>query len=295
MILVTGASGFIGKHLLKALIEEYGKEHILALTSTRISECPYLLHYNYSFDEEYFLRAGFNSIDTIIHLGAFIPKSNNQANDRKECNSNIINTSVLLAAKIPTLKKFIFISSVDIYGKSSLISETTPQEPVSLYGASKLYCEKMVLNWAEVSNRTHQILRIGHTYGPGEEAYQKIIPNTMRNLLHQKTVQLWGSGEEIRAFIYIDDVVKAILNAVKLEESVGVVNLVSAQQVSIKKLIEKIITISNCQSQIENIPLAINGRNLIFDNSKMKSLLLRVETRLEEGLQREWDYMKQIN
>ncbi len=295
MILVTGASGFIGKHLLKALIKEYGKEHILALTSNRIEDCPYLLHYNYSFNDDYFVRGGHNNIDTIIHLGAFIPKNSHQANDRNQCNSNIINTNVLLAAKIPALKKFIFISSIDVYGESNLISEKTPLEPVSLYGASKLYCEKMVSSWAAANKKIFQILRIGHTYGPGEEAYQKIIPTTMRNLLQQQPVQLWGSGEEIRSFIYIDDVVKSIIKAVKLEENVGVVNLVGNQQITIKALIAQLIAISGYQPHIENIATINKGRDLIFNNSKMRALLLPTETLLQEGLLREWDYMKGIN
>lgn len=294
MILVTGATGFIGRHLMKGLINKYGKDNILALTSRPIEGCAYLLHRDYTFQQGFFVNAGFSKIDTIIHAGAFIPKQAAEVNDLLSCNRNIFNTSVLLNAEFPQLNKFIFISTVDVYGTNDLISEESIPDPVSLYGHSKLYCEKMVGAWANNSGVTCQILRLGHVYGAGEEAYQKIIPITFRRLRNREEISLWGSGDELRSFIYVDDVVTAILNSLALQRSIGVVNIAGSERISINDLLNKLILISGINSEIVRVPHETSGRHLIFDNSKMKKYLLEKETPMNEGLMAEWRCMQDL-
>ncbi|WP_316817970.1 NAD(P)-dependent oxidoreductase [Pedobacter nyackensis] len=296
MILLTGASGFIGKHLLSSLIETYGKKNVLALTSRPIAGCNYLLHNNYNFDVDFFKVNGVaDAVDTIIHAGAFTPKNSKQGNDWKNCNQNIYNIEKLISSFLPNLKRIIYLSTLDVYGNADLISEDSVIAPTSLYGHSKLYGEKLITSWAESTGTFGQILRIGHVYGPGEEAYQKVIPVTMRKLLLGETIELWGTGADLRAFIYIDDIVKAILNSLSLREDIGVVNLVSNYSISIKELIQQIIDLSGKEAEIKLIPKEVEIRSLKFDNSKMLRYLLPKEHSLAEGLKSEWDYMLNLN
>jgi len=293
MILLTGTSGFIGKKLLNVLLREYGKENILALTSSPIKECRYLLHNNFNFDEDFFLESGFDNIDTIIHAGAFTPKNGRESNNVDKSNSNITNTTRLINAKLPNLKKFIFLSTLDVYAPTSIISENSIIDPISLYGQSKLYCEKIIRNWAKTNNYIYQLLRIGHTYGPGEELYEKIIPITFKNIIESKPVQLFGNGNEVRSFIYISDVTSAISKAIHLKSS-NVINIVGNEQISISNLITKIITITGKDVEIIKVKNKTIGRDLIFDNQKMKAILFLPKTLLDEGLKNEWDYMKHL-
>jgi UDP-glucose 4-epimerase len=293
MILLTGASGFIGKHLLAALIQEHGKAHVLALTSVPLNEANYLLHNDYNFGTDYFIKSGYGKqIHTIIHAGAFTPKSSKQANDVGKCNSNIFTADKLLNADLPNLKKIIYLSTLDVYGPAEVISENSLVQPGSLYGASKLYVEKMIVEWAKANNKIHQILRVGHVYGPGEEAYQKIIPGTIKKLLQDQPLQIWGTGEEIRSFIYIKDIIGAILQALKLDQSAGVINLVSSQKITIAALVDKLIALSGKNIFPEILPADVPVRDFVFDNAKMKQFLLSSETTLDEGLLVEWTYMK---
>ena len=295
MVLLTGASGFIGKHLLPALIKEYGKDNILALTSTPLKEALYLLHNDYNFEADYFIKSGFSTqIHTIIHAGAFTPKSSKQANDIVKCNSNIISADKLLSADLPNLKKIIYLSTLDVYGPDKIISESSLVQPGSLYGESKLYVEKMITAWANSNSNVHQILRVGHVYGPGEQAYQKIIPVTIKKLLQDQPLQIWGTGKEIRSFIYIKDVVNAIMHALKLDLSAGIINLVSSQKITIAVLVNKLIALSGKNIVPEVVPVDTPGRDLIFDNRKMKDVLFSNETTLDDGLLQEWTYMKNL-
>ncbi|AZB01085.1 SDR family oxidoreductase [Chryseobacterium joostei] len=291
MLLLTGASGFIGKHLLSLLIEKYGRDNIVCLTSQPITECRYLLHNNYQFESDFFLKNGFQNIETIIHAGAFTPKKGSEANNIQSSNSNIFNTDKLLNASLPYLKKFIYLSTLDVYDNEEIISECTLEKPTSLYGHSKLYSEKMVESWGKENNKSVQILRIGHVYGPGEEAYQKIIPITIHNILAEKPVQIWGTGEELRSFIYIKDIVKAIAESIYLKD-VGVINLVGSRAISINDLVNTIKLISNKDITIEKIAVEKKGKDFVFDSSKMNTFLLQKETSLEKGLKEEFEYMK---
>ncbi len=295
MILLTGASGFIGKHLLDAIIKKFGANQIIALTSNPITTSAYLLHENYNFSKDFFVKYNVaQKIEIIIHAGAFTPKIGKDANNWEKCNSNILNTNTLLGANLPNLKKIIYLSTLDIYGQSDIIKEDSLVKPISLYGDSKLYIEKMIDAWAFSNNKICQILRVGHVYGPGEELYQKIIPITFKNILNKQLVEIWGTGNEIRSFIYIKDIVNSILNAVELNLSIGPVNLVGNQKISINDLVNKMIAISGIKCEIKSIPVLTAGRDLIFDNTKMKKFLLAEEVSLEEGLLQEFKYMKTI-
>lgn len=294
MILITGVSGFIGKHLLGALVKEHGKDHVLALTSVPTSLCRYLLHHDYTFDAEYFLKEGYSSINTIVHAGAFTPKNTSESNDWEKSFSNISNTQKILQLRLPELQKVVFLSTLDVYGKDNVITEQTPVDPMSLYGHSKLFCEKMISSWAKMNNKVCHVLRVGHVYGPGEEHYQKLIPITIRKILEGQPLEIWGTGNEIRSFLYIDDLVHAILQSLKIETSIDVVNLVSENSITVKALIEKLIDISGSNTAIKIVATNGEGRNLIFDNSAMKKWMKVFETPLDKGLSIEWEHMKAL-
>lgn len=294
MILVTGISGFIGKHLLSALVKKYGYENVVAFSSIYIENCKCILHNNYQFNPDLFIKEGYERIDTIIHLGAYTPKKGSQANDWISCNLNIINTGKLLGLKLPNLKNFIFASTLDIYAsENKIIDENSKVEPVSLYGYSKLYCEHMIKSWANENKLSYKILRIGHVYGPGEEKYKKIIPVAFERILKNQSIQIFGEGTEMRTFIYVEDLVLAIIKAISLEKN-EIINLVGGKSLSIKDLINKIISITGVKRKIEYIPFKGEVRNLLFDNSRMKKLLLDEERSLDEGLLAEYNYLKKL-
>jgi len=294
MILVTGTSGFIGSFLLDALIQKYGKDQIVALTSHPIDKCQFLLHNNYTFNSDLFSNKGFSKIETIIHAGAFTPKNSSESNSIEKCNSNISNTYRLISANLPNLKRLIFLSTLDVYGNDSTINEKSAVNPVSLYGNSKWYCEKMIEAWGNEKNISYQILRIGHVYGPGEEKYQKLIPIVIKQVLENKPVKLFGEGKDIRTFIYISDVIQSIIASIGLEQKNETINVVGDEQVTVKKLIETIFDLCGKHITLEKITTGAPIRNLIFDNTKLRELLHTPEIELKEGLTKEIQYFKKL-
>ena len=190
-----------------------------------------------------------------------------------------------------SVKKFIFLSTIDVYNNNDVISEDSLEKPVSLYGYSKLYCEKMIKCWGNKNNILIQILRLGHVYGPGEDEYQKIIPVTIKKILTGEVIKIWGDGNELRSFIFISDLISAILKSITLKKNVGIINVVGESVISINELIHKIDKISKKKSVIEMVPKKLPNRDLVFDNSKMKKILLNDFISLEKGLLSEIRYM----
>jgi len=290
-LLITGASGFIGSRLMSTACAALGAENVIAFSSKPAHACLAIVYYGPDFNLSAADHALLATVEVLIHVGAFTPKNTLQANAIKESNSNIGFTENLLALSFENLKKIIYISTVDVYEPAELTDEATPTLPVSLYGCSKLYCERMTAIFAANHHLVCQILRIGHVYGPGEETYAKFLPKAIKNIVADQAVELWGDGNEVRSFIYIDDVVTAILQAVNLGEDVGPINVVGGVPMTIRELLDEVIVVSGKSVAITSKEFSGPKRNYVFDNAKLRQHLLPAETDLSTGLQAEYAYM----
>jgi UDP-glucose 4-epimerase len=141
----------------------------------------------------------------------------------------------------------------------------------------------------------YQTLRIGHVYGPGEEAYKKIIPITISNAIKGKPVEIWGDGLDLRSFIYIDDVITAVVNAIEREPQADTVNVVSGNSINIKDLVASIIKVSGKGIDVTFKDSVAVSRNLVFDNNLLRSTLLETETDFMAGLAAEYNHMKTLH
>jgi len=291
-ILLTGASGYIGGQLLTALIGKYGGNAVVALTSKKINDVNCVIYKSFS---EFGLENNyFNDITHVIHAGAFTPKEANQANDIKLSFSNIIYTKKLLSYEFSSLVRVVNLSTLDVYASTEAeLTEKSKIAPVSLYGSSKLYCEEMMKVFSAQRNISYMNLRVGHVYGPGEEEYKKVLPIAIQNILEDNPVELWGDGSDLRSYIFIQDVVQAVANALQSPLKNKDINIVSGVSVSIKYLLEKAIEVSGKKVTINQRESNHQKRDLVFDNSLLLSTLLDEETDLLKGLEIEYKYMKE--
>lgn len=292
-LLITGASGFIGLNLLNELkLIEDDYENIYLLTNKIIPGYKCINYDSYNFNNDLFKNI--NSIETVIHLGAFIPKSNNEKDIINLCSSNITST-ISLIEKLPnTPTKFIYISTIDVYGNSEIIDENSTINPISLYAYSKLYCEEVLKTWAYEKNVCLQILRLGHIYGQGEENYKKIIPTSIKKIIINDDIELYNNGEEKRSFLNIKDCCMLILNSLKLDKFVGPINVVSAASISIKDLIQLLFHISKKSVNITKTNKITKVRNVKYNNEKMIKYLGNESISLNQGLKEEYEYFYKI-
>lgn len=293
-ILITGATGFIGTALLEYIqeIDVVFHEKLLILSSSR--EYTDIETLKLSLDDTIALKRVSNyDIETVFHIGAFIPKMVSEANRVDDCNRNIFFTANVLNALPESVQKIIFISTIDIYQPTlGIIDEMTPTVPTTLYGASKLYSEKLVEAWSEQHGKICQVLRLGHIYGRGEAAYKKLIPEFIRQLLDDKMPVIYTDGQEKRSYLHVRDCVRAIWQAQNLEKYQGPINVVSKNAYPVLEIARKLQEISRKKIKIEILGKESVTKDFIFDNTKMKELLIDETVSLDQGLADEYEYFK---
>jgi nucleoside-diphosphate-sugar epimerase len=289
MILLTGATGFVGRYLLDKLLKKYGPKKVVAYTRSPIAGVKCVHHNNYDKDSFDFLAMGLDAIETIVHAGAFTPKDKTESDNQELADSNVFVTTSLLNANLPNLKRFIYLSTLDVYAPVEVIDESTLLSPSNAYARSKVHCEDLVVEWAKMTGNIGQLLRLGHVYGPGEDLYRKVIPETMRRLRDGLVIQMFGTGKQQRSFIYVEDVCRAILATFYLEQDIGPVNIAGCHRINMADLISLIIDISGMQPKIEMVP-SLDGQDMVFNTAKLTKYLLKDQIPLRDGLRMEWDY-----
>lgn len=295
-ILLTGVSGFIATHLLCHVestrclpVEQF----VLLTSRPGDARHRFVEHHDYRFVDGALKKAGIDELEAVIHLGAYTPKSGADANRVDACAANIANTLRLLSQLSPKPRRFVFASTVDVYGPSEgALSEATVERPGTLYGASKLFGERLVEDWCRENGVIPQVLRIGHVYGRGEQAYRKLIPETIRRLIHRERPVIYSDGSERRSFLHVTDCVRAIIASLRLDIFPGPINVVSDRAYTVMQIVNQLVRVSESDLLPDVRGNARAGPDVVFENAKMKQWLVEETVSIEEGLRDEYNHVK---
>ena len=303
-ILLTGATGFIGRAFLDyARAEGIDRRfRLLALASFPIDGCRTVLDGRgadglYKFHADDVRAAGAERIDFLLHLGAFTPKSGSDANQVAGSIANILNTRYLVEGLPRAPKQIVFGSTIDIYAPSAdPIREGDMCAPSTLYGESKLFCETMLrsmIGQGRYTETSLQIVRIGHVYGRGEDAYRKFIPDTIRRLLAGEGPYLTTTGSERRSFIHVADCCAMIFQALFTPSGTGPITIASSNGYSLEDVARRLSAIAErATGRIFELSWATPpaaGRDVVVDTARMEQYLGRERISFDEGLRDEFE------
>ena len=228
-ILITGATGFIGRHLVKAL-NDVGYNNTRCLVR-KVSQVDGLrkygveIHYGDLLDSSS-LEQAIKGVDTIFHLaGEIYSQSPNQLET-----VNINGTENLLRVLINhKLKRLIYLSSIAATGpminKNVLLNEDTPYNPINAYGISKYRAEKIVIHYYKNYNIPAIIFRLPVVYGPWIDESSRVF--LFLNMIKNNIYRIIGSGENIMSLCYIDNLIHGLLLATKQINCIGKVFLIA--------------------------------------------------------------------
>lgn len=296
-VVLTGGTGFIGRRASERLLEIAGRLVVLARCEPTVTakDTVWVTSTLEEVSKSHWRSAGVNAPDVVVHLGAFIPKNQAGADDVSAVyRDNLEGTRNLLESFPSPPRRVIFASTVDVYAATdNTLSEGSALGPSNLYAASKLFCEQLVVSYGSREGSESCILRYGHIYGPGEEKYQKLIPNTIHNLLSGRPPVIYGNGQALRDFFYIDDAAEATVRAAMVDlPELSVINVVSGQSIAVGQLIEKLVELTGYEGEVENVPQTAPERSMRFNNAELRRLLGSWQTcDIAEGLRREVDYL----
>ncbi len=287
-VLITGISGFIGS----AFISYVNSNNLLS--NKEIVVLSTKLHKNFEtilYNPESFIIPKIMGVSAVIHIGSYTPKSKDESNDIDKCSSNIIFTRNLLDSLPKTIRKFVLISTVDIYKSTNQITnEKSIVSPGSIYGWSKLFCEKIIIEWCKQQNVSFIVLRLGHIYGSGEDEYKKLIPVTIKSIIKGQSPIVYTNGLEKRSFLHVNDCVRCIWEAYKSDCDLGVVNIVSGISKTVLEIVNLLIEISGKKLCAEILNNYVETRDTIFDNKLMVQVFGAEQISLEDGLIEEYEY-----
>jgi nucleoside-diphosphate-sugar epimerase len=300
-VLVTGASGFIGRHLVAALGQAAGSRVIL-LSRNHSPDVPLnattVVCGLERLSLDFWRANGVPRIDVIFHLGAFIPKTRETADHIDPVyRDNLLGTRALIDSLPSTPEIIIFASTIDVYAPAmsgAPSTEAAPLGPATLYGSSKLFCESLVRTYGKTAGCRTAVLRYGHIFGPGEEAYRKLIPHAIRQLLKGEPPTLDGDGSAERDLLYVDDAVEATLRAaVEPRAEIGPLNVVRGASRPIREVVDILVRLTGFQNRVQFHTDRPAGASCRFDNRLMREVLgVWPLVSLEEGLKREVDHAK---
>jgi UDP-glucose 4-epimerase len=250
--LVTGGAGFIGHHLVKALLARGDEVSVIDDYSTgmrvrldgvreriRLVEASIL--------DEAALRDAVDGVEVIFHEAA-IPSVARSIVDPLLTNEvNVTGTiRVMQAAERARVRRVVFAGSSSIYGvpESLPCSESFQPRPMSPYGVSKLAGEHYIRAMGELHGIDTVTLRYFNVFGPGQDPaseYAAVIPRFVTSVLAGRRPQVYGTGEVSRDFTYVDNVVTANLLAARPEAPTGLVcNVACGDRHTLLELLESI-------------------------------------------------------
>jgi dTDP-glucose 4,6-dehydratase len=309
-VLVTGAGGFIGSHLVERLAEKgalvrafvrYNSRSdpgLLRMISPEIASTIELIGGDLRDADA--IRKAVEGCEMVFHLGALISIPYSYLHPIEVAESNFIGTlNILMACRDLGVQRLIHTSTSEVYGTAltPIIDESHPLQGQSPYSASKIGADKLAESFYCSYELPVVTVRPFNTYGPRQSA-RAVIPTIITQAIAGKTIHL-GSLDTIRDFTYVDDTVNGFLCAAIAKDVQGsTFNLGTGVEVSIGDLSEKIIRKVGSKVQVELDPARLRPqksevRRLLSDNSLARERLnWEPSVTLDEGLDKTIAWIK---
>jgi len=298
-ILCTGHSGLLGSHLVTLLKSEGHEVYGISRTNRMGMIGNFFLGDLADVSLSTATQYVFERVkpEVVYHLAANAAEAKGQVSPVDMVSRNLLlSTNVLRFAIQSGVKKFIYASSVSVYGDAPVpYTETSQPQPKDIYGVNKLAFEQELKIMAQVYGFDYTIFRPHNLYGPGQnpnDLTKNVINMFMRKILLKEPYTILGDSSVRRGFSYAPDVAKVFAQALeglsKITMNVGTAHIASIEQLS--TLLQHI---TNSNIPVDRKPLRKQEiSEFVADHSLQSSLVEYHETLLEDGLRETWDWMK---
>jgi nucleoside-diphosphate-sugar epimerase len=309
-ILITGGAGFIASNLIETLLKENNyiviidnfnkyyngkEENIAEITKNYENLVNYHLIKGDLIDNAIYSKIDCE-IDIIFHLAAQAGVRYSIQNPNEVLNNNIMSTvNILEYALKNNVKKVAYASSSSVYGNPiyTPCDENHPKNPISPYAISKLFGEVYANYYYREYKLPTTSLRFYTVYGPRGRP-DMAIRKFFESIIHNKQINIYGDGEQIRDFTYVSDIVNGLILSAEKKESKGeVFNLGFSNPINVNSLVEKMYNIANKSKNMKFIEKQIGDVDITHsDTNKAKKMLnYHPQINIDEGLQLTYSWL----
>lgn len=314
-VLVTGAGGFIGGHLVKALLAEGTEVHATDLKPPQRWYQRYEHAWNMpslNLNEQADLEALSGGYKEIYHLAADMGGMGFIENYKADCMRNVLNsTNMLDFARDTRADRYFYASTACVYrhdvqteavpSRGLNENDVYPADPEDGYGWEKLFSERMARHYYEDYGIETRVARFHTIYGPNETwqgGREKVPAALSRKIAEAKLhgwrdIEVWGDGEQGRSFLYVDDCVRGII-ALTRSECRAPLNIGSAELISVNNLARLLMEISDYEVELRHVrgPLGVRGRYADITLAK-RELNWEPQVSLREGMTRTYEWIEE--
>jgi UDP-glucose 4-epimerase len=298
--LVTGGAGFIGSHVVDALVGRGDDVVVLDdLSSGRrknVHEGARLVQADVRDAAAVEAAFGEAKPDTCFHLAAQADVRVSIARPAFDAEVNLIGTVNVLEAARRIDAQIVFSSTGGaIYGEcDGPADEDSPRLPLAPYGASKLAGEEYVATWSRLYGAGHVALRYGNVYGPRQDPHGEagVVAIFFGRIANGQELHVFGDGNQTRDYVFVADVVAATLAA--SAAPAGVYNVGTGIETSVLELAESCKRASGVDAEIVFDPPRLGelSRSVLDPGRAEQALGLRPETSLDDGLRATWNFVR---
>lgn len=298
-VLVTGGAGFIGSHVVDALLVRGDEVAVVdSLVTGRREHVPEraALHVR---DVREPLDDLFAEVrpEAVFHLAAQADVRVSVERPVEDAEVNVLGTVRVLEAARPYGSQVVFASTGGaIYGEcdGGPAAESAPLSPVSPYGAAKLAGEEYLRTYNRLYGTIHVSLRYGNVYGPRQDPRGEagVVAIFLGALAAGETPRIFGDGLQTRDYVYVGDVARATLSALGLEG--GVYNVGTGRETSVVELYELCRRVTGVDRAAEHVAPRLGElrRSALDPERAANELGFRAMVGLEDGIEATWEWLR---
>lgn len=305
-ILITGIAGLIGSNFSDWIINNINNVDIIGIDNLsggyieNINEN--IIFYNIDLTDYDKIEDIFNkySITYVFHFAAYAAECLSPFIRKFNYTNNLLVTTNLINLSIKyRITRFIFTSSMATYGfgdNKLPFTEETPQIPIDPYGVAKLACELDIKIANTQHNLDYCIIRPHNVYGEKQniwDKYRNVLGIWMYQIINDKPITIYGTGEQTRAFSYIGDIMNPLWNAAILEKSKNqIINLGGTKEYSLNDVSSILLNITKKGARLYLEPRHEVKHAYCSYKKSIDILNFKMTTNLEDGLLKMWTWVK---
>ena len=301
--LVLGGSGFIGSHLVDALLADGHRVRVFDRQPDRFRDALTGVDYRFgSLADVSDVAEALAGMDVVFHLVSTSVPSTSNLDPVADIEGNLV-TAVQLLDQMTRLdvRRIVFLSSGGtVYGNPSTspVAETDPLRPICSYGVVKVAIENYLFMYKDLHGIQPVILRPSNPIGPrqGHLGVQGVVPTFLRRLLDGDSIQVWGDGTVVRDYLDVTDLASLCVRA-GTSDVVGVFNAGSGIGTSVNEVLSLIESVTGRKADVHHqAARSFDVQRIVLDSDlALRTFGWSTTIALDESVRRLWDWLVAVN